>query len=537
MVTQFTTTRLRESKPAGRLAASRRVARSSRAIPLTIGLAITGLTAAQAFAQPEQQARRLVERTLDGLSAGRDIRSVSTIDITGKEISRDLVENDHPLTPPFLISSISTIHQAVDLRKEVRRTDIVVGDLTTNALLTRRYSTTVRTHGSITSRSVTGPVPGWELQDPVGALELAERAPDLCIEPDAVWHGSTQHVLSFHQGQDRLRIYIGVASKLPTATEATVTYDDKSLPLSVSWGALGDVVERTEYLNWSVVNGLRYPLQRDILRDGQVLQTLVVSDVKLDAPVETATLDLRAGEQPPNGSVQDWRPNQEVPGPYPHKPVEELAPGVIQIPNSWYSTIVRQPDGLVVIDAPISTGYANGILAEAAKRFPGVPVKALVTSTGFFWHVAGVRAFAARGIPIYAEARNVAVIERILHAPHQLAPDDLSRQPHPRLRVIAVPNHTTIGSGQNKLDLYSITGSTQPMLMTFFPNLRLLHTAEMVQPLGPNGKILFPESLIELSQTVRAKGLWVDQMIGMHMNPTPWSAIFDTLRGAHATAG
>ena len=319
-----------------------------------------------------------------------------------------------------------------------------------------------------------------------------------------------------------VHIFIDAATGLPSATETVVTYDDQHVGEAIAWNALGDVVERTEYQNWSFVDGIRYPFQQDGLRNGQLIRTLAVTNARLNEPIDAHELALSPEEAFQPASIQDLRPAQQVPnGPYPGKPITEIAPGVVQIPNSWYSTIVRQDDGLVIIDAPISAGYSKGVLEEAAKRFPGMPVKALITSTGFFWHVAGVREYAARGIPIYAESRNVPVIKQMLAAPHNLAPDDLSRRKNAQIRVIPITDRTIIGRGTNSIQVYPVTQATQPMLMSYIQDARLLHTGEMVQPLGPGGSILFPESLIELTRTVEADHLSVETIIGMHMSPKP----------------
>jgi len=52
--------------------------------------------------------------------------------------------------------------------------------------------------------------------------------------------------------------------------------------------------------------------------------------------------------------------------------------------NTGFNAVyVRQDDGLVIIDAPISAGYSRRVLDEAARRFPGMKVKALITSTSW----------------------------------------------------------------------------------------------------------------------------------------------------------
>jgi hypothetical protein len=491
-------------------------------------LALSLLAASASAQSPDERhddkARALAIESLAELGAGKNPAAVTSIELTGTEIVMDLVENDHPITAPFYVRSASRILRTRDFDRGMEKTDSLDGSGTSRVLSRDLAVTTVGT-GSDARRAIAAPSPAWMMRDPVAALRAAVTSPDVRREPDMMWHGVPQRVISFREGRTPVRIFVSAATGLPSATEALVTYDDRNISESIAWNALGDVIERTEYMNWSFVDGIRYPLQQDGFRDGQLIRTLSASSAKLDVPTEAMDLKLAPGEGLTPGSVQDYRPDQRVPGPYPDKPITEIAPGIVQIPNSWYSAIVRQDDGLVIIDAPISAGYSAGVIAEAERRFPGVRIKALVTSTGFFWHVAGVREYAARGIPIYAEARNVPVIERMLAARHTLAPDALARRPEIKPRVIAVDRRIEIGSGTNAIAVMPVARATQPMLMTYVADAKLLHSAEMVQPLGPGGAFLFPESLIELTRSVTEQGLKIGRIVGMHMSPTPWADV------------
>jgi len=77
----------------------------------------------------------------------------------------------------------------------------------------------------------------------------------------------------------------------------------------------------------------------------------------------------------------------------------ELAPSVLLIEAIWYVAIVDQGDGLVVIEAPFSSSYSAKVLAEAQARFPSKPVKAVVTTSDSWPHLAGIREYAAHGFP------------------------------------------------------------------------------------------------------------------------------------------
>jgi hypothetical protein len=91
-----------------------------------------------------------------------------------------------------------------------------------------------------------------------------------------------------------------------------------------------------------------------------------------------------------------------------------------------------------------------------------------------------------------------------------------------------------IGKGTHAIVLLPIRYGEQPMLMTWIGDAHLLHTAEMVQPLGPHGSLLFPESLLELKHSVHESGISTQSLriIGMHMSPTPWSTVEETLHAA-----
>jgi hypothetical protein len=364
------------------------------------------------------------------------------------------------------------------------------------------------------------------------ALLLAERAPDLTRQPDTTLHGLPQHVVAFHHDRWPVRIYLDALNGLPSAIETT-RIASRAISADIAWNAWGDLRDRVELMNYALIDGIRYPLQSDFLRNGAEVRSVTRSGLRVLDTVDEAAFTMQPGAPTLHVTLDQLALGQPAAqAPDPKKPIAEIAPGVVQIPGSWYSTIVQQDDGLVILDAPISSAYAARVLAEAARRFPGQPVKAVVASTAFYWHMAGVREYAARGIPIYTRDRNVAVVRAMLAAPHTLAPDALARAPHPEVDVRGVAAPTTIGEGRNAIVVMPVREGEQPMVMSWIADAHLLHTAEMVQPLGPGGALLFPESMLELKHSVRAAGIPTAdlRMIGMHMSPTPWDALEQALQ-------
>lgn len=499
------------------------------------------LTVLPATASASESARQVVKNAIAVLSVHRDLRGLKSIQSSVQSISYDIVENDHPDAPWYVTLDKSRVTDDLSGTRSLTETETPgTGDapardvrvLLTPAIWQRRVVQAGKPDVVQGRRAL----PSWETQNPLRALLMAEASADLKMEKPAVLHGHLQEVVSFLNGKYPVRIYSDALTHLPAAVEATVAFTGTD-SADVAWNAWGDVKERVEYMNWNLVEGIRYPFQRDVFRNDQLFHTITISEAHLEVPIQEADFTIAPKAEQDvaatAGLTVDTLPlgHPLTRAPAPNLPMAEIAPGVVQIPNSWYVTLVHQEDGVVVIDAPISAGYSKEVLDEAARRFPGLPVKAVISSTGYFWHIAGLREYAARGIPIYLRDRNEPLVRRMLAAPHTLVPDDLSRSPR-RAILHAVSGRTVIGTGANMLVVMPITRASADMLMTYLPSAKILHTAEMVQPLGPNGSLLYPEALLEVQESAQAAGFTVDRMIGMHMSPTPWSALDDALRAA-----
>jgi len=499
-------------------------------------MAVVVSSACRATATTNDSAHAMVAKSIAIVGIHGDLRALGSMKVTTQYVDFDIVENDHSGPPYYAAFGSATITEDFPNHRVLTETTSPAG--VNRMLQTRDDAQTIQIRGGKQSAVVAAvPLPSWETRNPVRALLLADLGDDLVRDKDVVWHDALQHVVRFHNGRYAVKIFIDAFTYLPTATEAVVDFHQVT-STDVAWNAWGDVVERTEYMNWNIVDGIRYPFQWDISRNGDVIRTITITEAHTNVLLDTDAFALLPETSARVAalrrmSVDDLPLGQPVEGaPAPNRPTAEIAPGIVQIPNSWYVTLVRQSDGIVVIDAPISAGYSRRVFDKAARRFPAVPIKAVITSTGFFWHMAGVREYAARGIPIYVCDRNVDTLHRLLAAPHTLRPDDLARKAKVSLNLHPVSARTVIGAGHNMLVLFPIRQATQSMVMTYIPDAHLLHTAEAVLPLGPNGSFLSPESLLEISYAVRDAGITVDQIIGMHMSPTPWSKVADTLHAS-----
>ena len=112
-------------------------------------------------------------------------------------------------------------------------------------------------------------------------------------------------------------------------------------------------------------------MQRNVEGNGMPDQILTISKLELDAPLPKADLTIPArikAKFQPDAQPRDLEKAQLG---NPAQPAIDLAPGIVFIPGSWNATLIRQDDGIVILEAPISSGYAAQEIAEAHKRFPG----------------------------------------------------------------------------------------------------------------------------------------------------------------------
>ncbi len=171
-----------------------------------------------------------------------------------------------------------------------------------------------------------------------------------------------------------------------------------------------------------------------------------------------------------------------------------------------------------------SPSNAKKVLALLASRFPGSPIKAVISTTDSLWHFAGIRPYVARGIPIYALDLSLPLPRSFLAAPHTFRPDALAL--HPCIADLhAVFGKTRIGSGNAIVDMYPIRGhGDERMLMVYFPKQRLLYGSSN-DVVTRDGETLGTFNLPEIVTAVRRLGLSVRTYVAIHTPELPWLAV------------
>ncbi len=481
-----------------------------------------------AWSQATQSAADLLHEGLAAMGGEQKVRALSVLH-TQASVVRNLLEQSERPEGPYILEN-NQVEEWRDLaHHNWKRTVKAHVTMQPEFVMAFIVSDDV---ASLSFDGHAGPGSGEQLQDSEEALALSpERVlitalagPDLRRLPDLTLQSVPHHEVEFTWQGHPVRIFLNGDTHLPTAVEWVAAY-----PFGIFWSVWGDVTTRVYYSLWWLENGIHYPLQKDIVRNGLPDQTETITKIEFDpspsADEFSITPEIRtAFAARANKTIDDRAPN--VSG------ASEIVPGVLFFPGNWNTTLIRLDDGIVVLEAPISSGYSAKVLDLAQTKFPGIPIKAVITTSDSWPHIGGVREYVARGIPVYVLDRTVPLIERFVRAPRTKYSDSLAKTPRPA-DLRAVSAKTTIGSGPNRLELYPIHGETsERQMMVYFPEHKLLYGSDPFQQLE-DGKLFYPQTVYELQNAVEREHLSVDRFFMMHIGPNPWSMVLKTVQEAN----
>lgn len=461
----------------------------------------------------------LVRRGIAAQGGNAVLRSVRTIEWHAAGYRNELEQSERPEGPYFTeFDDVTELHDVAGRRiASTVRASITPFPPFTQGMVADPAAAMAVTNGvaAAGSRALLGIARETLALSPERLLLTALAAPGLRREPDVTLHDIRHGVVSFDLDGAPVRVFFNGYTDLPTAVEY-------SGPLARSgyWRFLGDVTMRTTFgLWWLAKTGIRLPLQITVTRNGLPDSGLSLTSIKVnDRLDETRFLispDVRA-----KFAMTEPRTLDDLPLGNGGIGVE-VAPGVVIYEGAWNVTLVRQDDGVVVLEAPIASGYSERVLAEAARRFPGLPVKAVVTTSDSWPHLAGIRPYSSRGVPIYCLDLNEPVLRRVIAAPYSSRPDRQERSPRsPVFRPVST--RTVLGDGDNRLELYPLRGATsERQMMVWFPGRRLLYGSDPFQRLS-DGRFVYAQTVGELTAAVDRERLKPETFFMMHVSPAPW---------------
>ena len=353
---------------------------------------------------------------------------------------------------------------------------------------------------------------------PARLLLTAAAAPDLHFEAPEDLRSTAHAVIAFSWQHVPVRVLLNRFNHLPDAVETTQEFRD-------FWYFWGDVRQRIDFDNWKQVQGIVFPTNLVEERNDVVWSSTQALNVEFNVPIDDKAFAMDSTAAKQSAASPGWN------RPFHAKNDSALAPGIDLFLGSWNSTIVKEPGGIVILEAPISGLYTQGVIEEARNRYPGVPVQAILSTSDSWPHTGGVRFAVAQGLPIYILDLNKPLLDRMMSAPHALDPDALenakgSKQPDWKI----VSGKEKLGGGENRMELFPLRGaSTERQYMVYFPEHRLLYASDTLA-LNGDGTLYDPELMHEVAQAVQRENLKVDTVFAMHQGPMPWSKVIALLQ-------
>ena len=476
--------------------------------------------------QPRDSAADLLHAALAAMGGEQQIRDLKTIHITAVG-HRNLLEQSERPEGPYIVE-YAHIDEWRDLEHGRWKQETK-----TQNVLEESVRTVIVSDGAAVQKLGTREMPasGEELQDAEDVLTLSpERvllnglaSPNLKRLPDLSLQSVPHNQISFTQNGTPVRLFLNEETHLPTAVEWVKPY-----PYGIFWSIWGDVTTRAYYSFWWLQEGIHYPLQIDVFRNGLPDRSAAITKLEFNPSAAPDTFTISAASRDAFAARAKLTADDRTLG---SRPPLEPAPGILIFGGAWNTTIVRQKDGIVVLEAPISSGYSSQLIAEADRRFPGVPIKAVITTSDAWPHIGGVREYVARGIPVYAVERTQPLLERFLSAPRSRFPDALAKAPRkPELRLVNAK--LVLGAGPNRMEIYPLRGeTTERQMMVYFPEHKLLYGSDAFQKLQ-DGKYFIPQTVSEVAAAVQREHLAVETFFMMHMGLTPWPDALQALHGS-----
>src|SRR5579864_5261592 len=268
---------------------------------------------------------------------------------------------------------------------------------------------------------------GWQMLalGPSRLLLTAADAGDLHFETPQTLRSTPHAVVAFTWRKIPVHVLLNSFNHLPDAVETTQEFHD-------FWYFWGDVQQRIYFDNWKLAQGIVYPSNTVEERNGVVWHSTQALNIEFNVPFDEKALAMDARAAKESAASPGWN------RPFRAEKPTTLAPGVDLYQAAWNSTIVKQSDGIVILEAPISGLYTQGVIEEARKRYPGLPVRAVLSTSDSWPHTGGVRFAVSEGLPVYILDLNRPLLDKMVSAPHRFDPDALENSKKaPRWKIVS----------------------------------------------------------------------------------------------------
>ncbi|MAL17539.1 MAG: hypothetical protein CL670_14885 [Balneola sp.] len=348
----------------------------------------------------------------------------------------------------------------------------------------------------------------WIRYDPVTVVQKLLKSNSLQKKPDVIIDDIPHFVIDATFDESLHRLYISQDTYLISEIDFITTLpNDQFYAL---WGSFKTNVKFSLYNFFE--NGVRYPMQWDIYRRDLKWKSSTILDIdfKPEVPDSLFITDQQLFD---TGSIHDKKAD--------FSSIQEIADGVFLLPGAWFVSWIIHENEIVVIEAPISSSYSSSVIDYLSSTYPNKTISAVINASDAHPHIAGLRTYAAKNIPVYSSYRNQELIEELFEANYSKHPDVLSEVSH--LPTVA-PVKTKMKLN-DRIEIYPVEGEGGArMLFVYLKNEKLLYAADLIQKI-PNGSFFMPQYLTEVKDVIERNQLNVETVYALHTPPIPWQSV------------
>lgn len=334
-------------------------------------------------------------------------------------------------------------------------------------------------------------------------------------------------VIGFKWKTYPIRLFFNAQSNYLSQVEITRHYHDNT---AFVWG---DIKMVHSYSYWKKINKqMHYPAQKDTYLDGLHFQSFSIDSVFINRPFWEDSLSI------PDSVKTKIIKSANRANMFTNVPTlsaKEIMPNIFFIAGkntsvgSYNACFIKTENGIIVIEAPVSSAYTKAVINTVYKQFPNEKIKAVITTSDAWPHIGGLREYAANNIPIYNLGINENIIKRLLQSSFYTHPDSLQKKKiKPVLKNIN--EKLALGDEGNLIEIYPIkTESGERMMMIYFPKHKLLYTSDLVQP-GQGEKFFMPQYIGEIIEAVNREKLQVEKVIGLHQTLIDYKELVEFMK-------
>ncbi len=464
---------------------------------------------------PAQSAQQLLERSAEAIGGLARLRAIAAVRVEEQGHEYLLTIPGDPRGPRrFAVQRRATLRRAepAGVRATTDQLFPMRPEHFTQTTVASANAAAIMRGGTMSAGTVS------DLEDALGDYALApERvlltalaAPAIRTEHDTTIAGTPYHTVSFGMASGQGRAYLAINARTSFPDRVRL---ERAYPALVYWAMWGRVSIETVWSSWSLgTNGVWYPRQRTLTFNGMPFREYSVTALDLAAAAPADSFAI------PDSIAARYSAAASAPPRTPQLTPVTLADGITLVQGGYQAAIVREPAGVIVIEAPESGTKSRAVLQECERLYPGMPVTAVISTTPAWMHIGGLPEYARHHIPIYALDDNAAEVRELLAAPRA---DDTSAALR-RARVIPVSLPIMLGAGQNRMQLIPARGiHAAAMMLVYWPAHQLLYASDAIIP-AQFEPVFTSAYNADLRRILERLQLPVTTIYSLHLPPSAW---------------